>query len=256
VTPAERREDRKRKAKIEQERRAKEGLCSSFGCPHPRLPGRSRCQECADKAAARSAEDYRRKKARGVCVHASKCREPVIPGQTLCQKHRDDQAKRTAAGREAYAPRQKEVSKACYEKAKAEGICTQCHDKPAVPGNVHCEDCKQYHSGTSQQRNEARRKLVLEKYDNKCACCPETIIDRLEIDHIAGGGNEHRREIGRSGLYAWLIKNNFPPGYQALCASCHLEKTKKGFCSHQRRDRYTAADRKRIAALGMTIPST
>jgi hypothetical protein len=48
----------------------------------------------------------------------------------------------------------------------------------------------------------------------------------LQIDHINGGGYKHSQELKKNGtrMYAWLKKNNFPEGYQVLCASCNIIK--------------------------------
>jgi hypothetical protein len=48
----------------------------------------------------------------------------------------------------------------------------------------------------------------------------------LLIDHIQGNGSVHRRELAMSGqsLYSWICKNNFPPGFQVLCANCQFVK--------------------------------
>lgn len=74
---------------------------------------------------------------------------------------------------------------------------------------------------------DAVRKLrVISHYSNgKLACtrCGEDDMACLSIDHINGGGVQHRRIIG-SHFYAWLIKNNFPEGYQTLCMNCQMKK--------------------------------
>lgn len=74
---------------------------------------------------------------------------------------------------------------------------------------------------------DAVRKLrVISHYSNgKLACvhCGEDDMACLSIDHINGGGVQHRRIIG-SHFYAWLIKNNFPKGYQTLCMNCQMKK--------------------------------
>jgi hypothetical protein len=51
-------------------------------------------------------------------------------------------------------------------------------------------------------------------------------IRALCIDHINGGGHQETLRIQREGMhfYGWLIKHNFPPGYQVLCASCNQIK--------------------------------
>ena len=71
----------------------------------------------------------------------------------------------------------------------------------------------------------------------KCACCGETLIEGLTIDHIGGDGARHRRETpsqatGR-GFYAWLKANEYPRGYQVLCATCNLAKGTDDHCPHE-----------------------
>ncbi len=61
----------------------------------------------------------------------------------------------------------------------------------------------------------------------------------LCIDHINGGGHQQYLKIQKQGLhfYNWLVKNNYPDGYQILCASCNQRKksTHREGC----KDRYT-----------------
>ena len=59
--------------------------------------------------------------------------------------------------------------------------------------------------------------------DIKCKKCGKNDLRYLSIDHINGGGRKHRKEIGAY-LPAWLIKNNFPEGYQILCMNCQFKK--------------------------------
>lgn len=67
----------------------------------------------------------------------------------------------------------------------------------------------------------------------KCACCGETEICFLSIDHINGGGNKERKQI-KGNFYLWFINNNFPEGYQVLCMNCQFgRKCNKGICPHQ-----------------------
>jgi hypothetical protein len=70
-----------------------------------------------------------------------------------------------------------------------------------------------------------------------CACCGETLPGMLTIDHIGGGGNEHRRSIGgtnRAGAntYIWLRKNGFPEGFRVLCFGCNDAIGAYGACPH------------------------
>jgi hypothetical protein len=80
-------------------------------------------------------------------------------------------------------------------------------------------------------RREAVRAAVLAHYSPdptpQCACC--RITDDLTIDHVNGGGTAHRGEVlgnptGSYGFYRWLIRENYPPGYQVLCRPCNASK--------------------------------
>lgn len=72
---------------------------------------------------------------------------------------------------------------------------------------------------------------VLTYYSTKdypiCTHCGETDIKVLQVDHISGGGNQHKKSIGGvrgSAFYYWLRKQGFPEGYQVLCANCNIRK--------------------------------
>lgn len=66
--------------------------------------------------------------------------------------------------------------------------------------------------------------------DIKCACCLETEIMFMALDHIDGGGLAHRVKIfgrvsaGGTSMHAWIVKNDFPVGFQVLCHNCNLAK--------------------------------
>lgn len=78
----------------------------------------------------------------------------------------------------------------------------------------------------------ARRKKVIDAYGGLCACCGLDEYVFLAIDHINDDGAEHRRKIGGSGaLVTWIIKNNFPAGFQILCHNCNFAKFHGG-CPH------------------------
>lgn len=55
------------------------------------------------------------------------------------------------------------------------------------------------------------------------------------MDHIGGGGTQHRRDEGitGSGIYLWLKKNGYPDGFQTLCHNCNLARGYYGSCPHE-----------------------
>lgn len=89
-------------------------------------------------------------------------------------------------------------------------------------------------------RDKSRKKCkseVLEHYGGKCACCGESHVEFLAIDHIDGGGNEHRKKLGKSGttFYFWLRKQGFPDGYRVLCHNCNQSRGYFGYCPHEKK---------------------
>lgn len=77
---------------------------------------------------------------------------------------------------------------------------------------------------------------VLEHYGGKppkCACCGEDKIPFLSVDHINGGGSKERKITKRRSNYDWLVKNDFPKGFQILCMNCNWAKGIYGKCPHK-----------------------
>jgi hypothetical protein len=57
-----------------------------------------------------------------------------------------------------------------------------------------------------------------------CVECGESRPLCLSIDHINGGGNKHRKELGhkKSNIYRLLKLQGYPEGYQTLCMNCQF----------------------------------
>jgi len=71
------------------------------------------------------------------------------------------------------------------------------------------------------------RLMVMMHYspDLRCQRCGFSDIRALSIDHVKGGGTRLRRVQGTgSNLARWLMKNNYPAGYQVLCMNCQFVK--------------------------------
>lgn len=80
-----------------------------------------------------------------------------------------------------------------------------------------------------RQSRKAIKIEVLRAYGGgeiRCAECGETDIDVLSIDHVYGGGCEHRRKIQTFCLQAYLRQQGFPDKelYQVLCRNCNWLK--------------------------------
>ena len=79
-----------------------------------------------------------------------------------------------------------------------------------------------------QKRKTVRcRYRVLNHYSGGapiCACCGESTLEFLSLDHIEGGGTQHRRDTktGGGSFYRLLIRESFPSGFRVLCYNCNL----------------------------------
>jgi hypothetical protein len=106
---------------------------------------------------------------------------------------------------------------------------------------------KEKFKATQKKAYDTIRLDILRHYSGKdvpdCKCCGENEILFLHIDHTDGNGAAHRRELeqelgyypGGNGLPYWLKKNNYPEGFQILCANCNLAKRVNNTCPHQLR---------------------
>jgi len=69
----------------------------------------------------------------------------------------------------------------------------------------------------------------------QCACCDESEYRFLTIDHIDGRKKWNHKHMNGLKFYLWLIKNNYPNGFQILCMNCNWGKRFLTVCPHQER---------------------
>jgi hypothetical protein len=88
-----------------------------------------------------------------------------------------------------------------------------------------------------RQYIDRRKQMVVDAYGGRCACCGETELRFLSIDHINNDGADHRRELKSKGgfsFYLWLQRQGFPKdNFQCLCMNCNFGKLRTGICPHQ-----------------------
>lgn len=183
------------------------GICQRCG-GQPTANG-TMCVDCRRKHNAISRKIGAAKRVAGLC---EQCPNPSSPGRSRCAAClRADNNRRLANLQE-------------------KGLC-RCGKYPPRPGHRSCSVCSQWH----KQNNLKLKISVLTHYGDGvplCTCCGEAELHFLNIDHINGGGAEHRRQIGRTKLYRWLVNNDFPTGFQVLCANCNFGKSICGECPH------------------------
>lgn len=142
-------------------------------------------------------------------------------------------------------------SKDYKERARARRKAGLCHcGRPTDAESKTCSVCKErslswINSGTNRKRcrdNEVKKRreikeIVFNHYGHKCMCpggCDITASEHLTVDHINGGGNRHRKEVGVGmAFYQWMIRKNFPPGFRILCYNCNCGRAHQGQCPHE-----------------------
>jgi len=96
----------------------------------------------------------------------------------------------------------------------------------------------------AEQLSQVKKKSLLTKkqvfmhYSRgvpQCACCGELMYEFLTIDHIEGKKKfNHTNDMTGIRLYSWLVKNNYPDGFQVLCMNCNHAKGHFEICPHQK----------------------
>ena len=83
----------------------------------------------------------------------------------------------------------------------------------------------------NRQHHARAREAVFGHYGRTCVCCGAS--KWLTIDHIDGDGKAHRASLEiQAGhqFYLWLIREDFPEGFQTLCTTCNSSKSTHGAC--------------------------
>ena len=106
-----------------------------------------------------------------------------------------------------------------------------------------CKSCTaEYHKlpKTVESKRRWRQRIkqeAVKAYGSKCACCGETELAFLTLDHINGSGTKHRKELkmnGGTSTYSWLKRNKYPKGFQVLCFNCNCGRNvNRGICPHK-----------------------
>jgi len=118
-------------------------------------------------------------------------------------------------------------------------ICIECFKKREKEyRNRRNEEAKQYHKDKAAIQNLWKKLKVLNHYATvfddlgNPACSnpygqhktPYSDLRALSLDHIEGGGIQHRKSIRGHSYWNWFIVNNYPPGFQVLCMNCQWIK--------------------------------
>ena len=93
---------------------------------------------------------------------------------------------------------------------------------------------KQKHYAVMNKNRRKLQKELREKIINllggECSQCGFADERALQIDHVNGGGNKHRKQLGTGAKFYRGILSNIDSGeYQILCANCNwIKRRDKG----------------------------
>jgi hypothetical protein len=118
------------------------------------------------------------------------------------------------------------------------GLCQDCGERKPRAHRIYCRSCvkrrearyaihRERYIADHKVAHQALKLRVFEAYGGAaCACCGESRLEFLSIDHIDNKGNEHRRAVfgdNRGGnIYGWLKARKFPKGFRVLCMNCNF----------------------------------
>ena len=240
---AQRAAQKNRQRQLRKQKRLAAGLCERCG-KLPHREGIASCGQCRSrgKENAYNQQVRHQRKTDGLCPHCGK--RPPREGRKLCAECVQKQC--------AYASQPDKVAeRKVYDAERRRkfldaGLCFRCGKYPPRDGITTCEQCRGRDSATvrksarrvqeerrregrlsySGEQNRILRAEALVRYGGQCVLCGETEPVFLTIDHINGGGNQHRRSVGRNfgsgGFIRWLRRQGWPEGYRTLCFNCNI----------------------------------
>lgn len=197
-------------AKLDNQKRRKErseqGLCTGCGKNQPKI-NQKRCQECCDKQ-----KTWFNNYSNDTSKITKK--DPLLCSKCGINKPEDDRK-----------------------------VCTTCNEKHKTW--IEDSGYRERQRLLAKEERKRRKLRIINHYGGKCACCGEHEPIFLCMDHINGGGNEHRRQIknakNRCGssstqFYKWIEKHNYPGILQVLCHNCNAAKEiNNGVCPHRQK---------------------
>src|SRR6266851_8562638 len=121
----------------------------------------------------------------------------------------------------------------CGRTIMCRGMCERCYHRWRYINIVGLKKQKLLYG--KQWRTDLKKE-IMSHYGALCACCGESEIVFLSIDHINGDGYQRRKLEHGAGqkFYYWLKKNGFPSDFQILCFNCNWAK-RLGECPHNAR---------------------
>ncbi len=200
-------------------------------CGHPdrAYQAKGMCKQCYFKQYDKGRAGRNRKEP---SKYAENYRKPPRRPARISECH--PERKHVAHGQCGPCYRQGGAMATCHpdKRLVADGLCTSCYSKRRYDQDP--EKARQLSRESQKRGRDKLRTELLAAYGGKCACpkCPEGNPAFLTLEHVGGGGGEHRKQVG-SHAYADLRRRGFPQeGYALLCWNCNSASRFTGVCPH------------------------
>lgn len=168
------------------------------------------------------------------------------------ETHPDEVREAEHGYRETHRELYREASRR-YRQAHPEQIRADDRERRKANPETRRAAARRYAQANPQKRRQAGRReraalrtRVFDHYGWACACCGSA--GQPTIDHIYGGGRDHRMALfgylpATRNLWRWLVQNDFPAGFQTLCGRCNSSKKDGPTCriDHTTRETSEAA---------------
>lgn len=141
-------------------------------------------------------------------------------------EHRRLYYQKNREARQAYSGGYKQKNRAKI-KQQAHSWYERNKDRVKAQSKRYYREHRERHNWLTRKRRLEIKTEVLTHYGGgrlACVKCGETRLPCLTIDHISGGGSEHRRRIANWSICSYLKSNGLPQGYQTLCMNCQFIK--------------------------------
>ena len=122
--------------------------------------------------------------------------------------------------------------------------CKRCNKKEARPNGKFCSRLCYMRWYRDENRGEVREysteykrqdRIKVYEYFGGCTCkdCGITDTDVLTVDHLKGGGQQHRKSLYKCGSGGGMISKfasqlrhgqNLEPDYEVVCRNCNWKR--------------------------------
>lgn len=115
---------------------------------------------------------------------------------------------------------------------------SEFHACAATVTQYYCKSCERERPKPNRKGNLKRhvvklRAKIIALLGGKCVCCGEVRFEFLALDHIYGGGRQHRMKRNNLQIYREVEKMAQPEtAYRLLCHNCNLAVGFYGYCPH------------------------